>query len=609
MISFPFEYFEDEVREGFYVSGIMKRAWAAQLEILDEVNQICKKHHIEWFADGGTLLGAVRHKGYIPWDDDLDIFMLRKDYDRFISLFSYDTPAGYKLLTVEKEPEFGEMFARIVYIAGLNQEETRYIQEFPFPVGIDIFPIDNISDDGEQEEVRCGLLKGICDGLAIVEKNPNENIEPLIREVEKITHERVSRKYSKKQQLYVCLIQTSKLFNAQNTKNVANIQWYMQNRKMCFPKKCFMEIKQLPFENIMINVPIDYDKILTGEYGDYMTVQKDEGAHDYPFFRKMEQEIVKHQGDYAFYYKFQKENLQCEDRFSSKTIPNLFDEFTAKIGKGLNLVISCVESGNFEGIAQLLEVCQTAAVKIGEAIERKYGVGTKAVQELEVFCEQIFQMYSLISSGELSSLPEVFKKIEFSIQNTNNSIREELSKIKEIVFVTYKAKYWDSYDSIYKSLKKEGHKIVVIPVPYYEIHADLTFGKEYYEMDGYPEYVELTRFDSYDFENNHPDEIYIQNPFDEYNRVVSVMPFFYASNLRKYTEQLIYKSIYETGAVETKKEKQTMEYYCRVPGVVCADKVIVSSREARQAYIDDLVELSGEEYRSVWENKISITTT
>ena len=82
----PADFFMPEVREGFYVSPVMKRFWAGQIAVLSEIDKICQKNDITWFADCGTLLGAVRHGGYIPWDDDLDIMMLRHDYERFISV-------------------------------------------------------------------------------------------------------------------------------------------------------------------------------------------------------------------------------------------------------------------------------------------------------------------------------------------------------------------------------------------------------------------------------------------------------------------------------------------------------------------------------------------
>ena len=85
MVRFDNSYFEDEVRSGFFVPGMMKRAWATQINVLKIVDDICKKYNIKYFAMFGTLLGAVRHKGMIPWDDNIDIAMLRPDYIKFIS--------------------------------------------------------------------------------------------------------------------------------------------------------------------------------------------------------------------------------------------------------------------------------------------------------------------------------------------------------------------------------------------------------------------------------------------------------------------------------------------------------------------------------------------
>ena len=77
---FDESYFEDEIRDGFYIPSMIKRSWAVALDVLSEVDRICQKYDIKYYAEWGTLLGAVRHAGFVPWDDDLDIAMQRNDY-------------------------------------------------------------------------------------------------------------------------------------------------------------------------------------------------------------------------------------------------------------------------------------------------------------------------------------------------------------------------------------------------------------------------------------------------------------------------------------------------------------------------------------------------
>ena len=105
------EFFYEEVRDGFYIPSIMKRAWGAGLTILSEVDRICRKYEIPYYAGYGTLLGAVRSSSFIPWDDDIDLMMLRSDYNRFLSVAEKELPEeeGKDTLVLtlrEGEPEF-----------------------------------------------------------------------------------------------------------------------------------------------------------------------------------------------------------------------------------------------------------------------------------------------------------------------------------------------------------------------------------------------------------------------------------------------------------------------------------------------------------------------
>ena len=96
-MEFPSEFFKKEIRCGFEIPEMMKRAWAAELEVLEVIDTICREHNIQYFADWGTLLGAIRHKGFIPWDDDIDICLKRNDYDKLIKILPDELPYGFSM--------------------------------------------------------------------------------------------------------------------------------------------------------------------------------------------------------------------------------------------------------------------------------------------------------------------------------------------------------------------------------------------------------------------------------------------------------------------------------------------------------------------------------
>lgn len=112
-----------------------------QLGILDKVHEFCEKNGITYFLSSGTLIGAVRHKGYIPWDDDLDLYMLRADYDKFIKLFSENSPENTKLLSLETDKKYYYSFAKVIDLRTEMEEPS-----LPEKIGvfIDIFPIENV---------------------------------------------------------------------------------------------------------------------------------------------------------------------------------------------------------------------------------------------------------------------------------------------------------------------------------------------------------------------------------------------------------------------------------------------------------------------------------
>lgn len=284
-LHFPLSYFQDEVREGFYISTMMKRYFASQLKVLSLVAQICDKHDIMWFADCGTLLGAVRHAGFVPWDDDLDICMLRDDWERFFEVAAKELPEGFQVLTIDSQPEYEHAIGRIVNAHSIDIGPERMEQFYgcPYTLGIDIFPLDGLYPDEEKEKER--QLRGQKAIAAYNEAGGKDR--RLIKKVQEIFRE----------------------YPASNAENVALMPFYIPYGNHVYPKELFRDVIRLPFENTYINVPARYDEVLEIEYHDYMRIVKGGGIHEYPVFSEQEEQLRQHLGHHPFRYTLDSKEL------------------------------------------------------------------------------------------------------------------------------------------------------------------------------------------------------------------------------------------------------------------------------------------------------------
>ena len=146
MLHFEDGFFDEEIKCDFRISAAMKCAWAAQLEVLDRVDRICRKHGIRYFAFWGTLLGAVRHQGFIPWDDDIDIGMPRDDYEKFITYARKELQSPYELKTFDTDENYQQYIIRIIN----NQVEISRndaLTNRNDNIWIDIFPLDGMPNN------------------------------------------------------------------------------------------------------------------------------------------------------------------------------------------------------------------------------------------------------------------------------------------------------------------------------------------------------------------------------------------------------------------------------------------------------------------------------
>lgn len=298
MIKYSPEYFDGEFRDGFFVEGKMKRAWAAQIEVLEEIRRICKKNEIAYYADWGTLLGAVRHKGFIPWDDDLDIGMLRSDYMRFLEVAPEDLGEFFKLKSVYNDPTHDNVKCRIITGTHMNFTED-YLKRFngcPYVVGVDIFPIDYIPRDPQKMEEQTRMIHLVMKAAASVPSEPpyGSDVLELAGKLEKmfgVTFQKGNRLFHELKKLVDML---SGIYSRADADEVCSMIDLAEGWDYHVPVCCYQSVIEMPFEKTTIPVPVGYDTILKIKYGpEYMTPVQGGGSHDYPFYAKQEQALKK----------------------------------------------------------------------------------------------------------------------------------------------------------------------------------------------------------------------------------------------------------------------------------------------------------------------------
>ncbi len=299
---FDESYFKGEEREGFYVKPMMKRVWAAQLEVLRQVDIICRRHNIEYFADWGTLLGAIRHGGYIPWDDDLDISMKRMDYMRFISVAAKELPEGYAIFSPS---EFGDWkdwnqgLTRVLNSSStpLQGECLRRYYGCPYATGLDIFPLDYLPLSDEEKELQLNMFQVIYmlgSNWYGWDASEEERMHHL-REIEELCNIKFTADKPYMEQLVLLSDRVASMYwdMDEQAKELAQIWELVNKSRACLPVSSYQESVRVPFENTTIPVPIEYEKVLAAHYGENWRIPiRGAAGHDYPFYKKQQQRII-----------------------------------------------------------------------------------------------------------------------------------------------------------------------------------------------------------------------------------------------------------------------------------------------------------------------------
>lgn len=246
-----------------------------ELDVFKEVVKVIKKHNLRYFAVGGTCIGAIRHKGFIPWDDDIDIALPREDYEKLRNDYYKELPNHISKLDYDSCESHGYLFYKF------HDNRTTFVEEYAvqYPdrytgVFVDIMPIDGLPDDKNQSGKVLKKLSRLCSlNSAVRPMKYNQNslmnsVKSAIRFSLRKTHR--YNYYSNK----ICALMSSYSFD--NSHEIV-FTWRI-NDTNCFPtrviynKKMFIDTIEMEFEDTTIRVPVGYDEYLKQDFGDYMTL-------------------------------------------------------------------------------------------------------------------------------------------------------------------------------------------------------------------------------------------------------------------------------------------------------------------------------------------------
>lgn len=281
-VEVPNQFLEEEIRCGHIITAEMKKVWAIELDLLAQLLKVCKKHQIKIVVTAGTLLGAIRHGGFIPWDDDLDVMMSRKEYDKLCKIASQEFTDPYFFQTEYTDP------GSIRGHAQLRNSDTAAILDyengdFGYNQGIfiDIFVWDTVPNDEDEaikQQIKINklrdkakLLYRYSDGYLFMKESVKRKLLHLLIKPFAILfpYRRFYKKFESE----------CKKNNAQDTIFVGLFSFDIHKGRFVWNKSDLEEIKWVDFEFLKVPIPVNYNNILIKTYGNYMEPVKVPSEH------------------------------------------------------------------------------------------------------------------------------------------------------------------------------------------------------------------------------------------------------------------------------------------------------------------------------------------
>ena len=620
-------FFKDEIRNGFYIPTAVKQAWANTLDVLAEIDRICSKYNITYFADWGTILGAVRHGGFIPWDDDLDICMKRDDYVRFREAADRELPENYTIHDYERHENHWLFLARVVNNTKMCFEpeylSTHY--NFPWLAGIDIFVKDYLYQDPEKERSRDREIMEIlacADGITEGSVN-RESLSFRIKEFNlkygtDIQFDRDDRKTSIS--LYrLAETQMARVSPFESNRIGQIFPWVLKSGISAGESKSDYEgIIRLPFEDTTIPVPVCYNRVLSRRYGNYCQIHKVWGGHDYPYFEAQKREIEHLSGSAYPSFTFKEDMLIRPEKDESNSLKSISTECLTGLEDYLNAIRISLDEENYESLEDLFSGSLQLSEDFGTLVEKTKGECRQHVREiiqvLEGYCQDLTEFYQkMAQDGVISDFDLLSNKLE----QVKDIVRNNILSRKEILFLTIGETEWNSLRPFYENALNEDNTdvyVVILPFMAKDVFGNIINSDTQDHISSTPAEYEginsehFIEYSDYDPALHTPNRIYMQFSYDGENPYLTIPRQFYSAELCKYTDELICVPIGNTSEFHEQDttDQYTLKCHVCTAGVVYSDTVYVQSDNMKAQYVNVLSNFAGEDTKEIWNKKISV---
>ena len=265
-LKLPEHFLEEEVRCGYTVTTKLKKIWAVELDLLNELLRVCKKHNIKLIVFGGTLLGAVRHKGFIPWDDDLDVALSREDFDHLCAIAPTEFQHPYFFQTALSDRRYFFSYARL-----RNSETTAIVSGNDAPdynngIYIDVYVLEGYTDSmikwGIQRLLQKIMVK--CLTLYYQSRRRNNSLKELVMRLP-----RPFVRMFKYERLFATYLKVLGMFTKSSSRIGLRDEMSQQAERYWIYKNEIDDLIEMPFENLEVPAPRPFDDILRRVYGEY----------------------------------------------------------------------------------------------------------------------------------------------------------------------------------------------------------------------------------------------------------------------------------------------------------------------------------------------------